>query len=85
MIAALILFVVSQAAEAPAATDVEGDVKKDIIYKKETTVDLSGSMVEAENQVPPAFFLSKMQTPKAKGLLSERLQFSLRNYNDLGF
>ncbi|MDB5037596.1 MAG: hypothetical protein JWQ35_1124 [Bacteriovoracaceae bacterium] len=61
------------------------EVQKNIVYKKETTVDLSGSTVEAENQLPPAFFLSKMQTPKAQGLLSDRLRFSLRNYNDLGF
>ncbi len=77
------------AGEAQAANPAEGanntDVEKSVVYQKETTVDLTGSVVEAENQLPPAFFLSKMQTPKAQGLLAERLKFSLRNYNDLGF
>lgn len=68
-----------------AADSTEVIVQKDIIYKKETSVDLTGSVVEGENQLPPAFFLEKMQTPKAQGLLAERLRFSLRHYNDLGF
>ena len=63
----------------------EVEVEKKIVYQKETVVDLSGSVVEGENQLPPAFFLSKMQTPKPQGALAERLRFSLRNYNDLGF
>lgn len=70
----------SQEASAADAT-----VKKDIIYKKETVIDLSGSVVEGEHQLPPAFFLEKMNTPRAQGFLAERLKFSLRNYNDLGF
>lgn len=90
MISTLFIFLAIQEAPAveaeaskPAAQTAE--TEKDIVYKKETTVDLSGATVEGENQMPPAFFLSKMQTPKAEGLLAERLRFSLRNYNDLGF
>ncbi len=74
---------VQQQMQAGDSKDVE--VQKEVVYQKETTVDLSGSNVEGENQLPPAFFLSRMQTPKAEGLLAERLRFSLRNYNDLGF
>jgi hypothetical protein len=78
----------SNAASVPAQSAQgapEITVKKEIVYKKETNVDLTGSIVEGENQLPPAFFLEKMQTPKAQGLLAERLRFSLRNYNDMGF
>ena len=67
----------------PASQEVV--VEKEIIYQKETVVDLSGSKVEGEKQAPPAFFLSKTQAPEVKGLLSERLQFSFRDYNLLGF
>ena len=60
-------------------------VEKEIVYQKETVVDLSGSTVEGQKQAPPAFFLSKTQAPEVKGLLSERLHFSFRDYNLLGF
>lgn len=60
-------------------------VEKKIIYKKETTVDLTGTTVEGENQLPPAFFVTKMQTPNARSLLEERLRFGLRDYNHMGF
>lgn len=83
MILSLLTFaLVSQSAESPV---VDTQVEKQIIYQKETVVDLSGSTVEADTQSPPAFFLSKMQTPNARGLLEERLKFSLRDYNQLGF
>ena len=86
MIATAFLLLVSQSeAAAPSAESGDVEVQKQIVYQKETNVDLSGSNVEGENQVPPAFFLSKNLTAKAKGLLEERLRFSLRNYNDLGF
>ncbi len=76
------LIMIAFVSEAPV---VEEQVEKKVIYQKETTVDLSGSTVEADTQSPPAFFLSKVQTPQAKGLLEERLKFSLRDYNMLGF
>jgi hypothetical protein len=76
------LIMIAFVGEAPV---VEEQVEKKVIYQKETTVDLSGSTVEADTQSPPAFFLSKVQTPQAKGLLEERLKFSLRDYNMLGF
>lgn len=59
--------------------------EKKVIYKKETTIDLSGSEVEGENQTPPAFFVMKMNTANASSLLEERLNFKLRDYNDLAF
>jgi len=74
------------------AMEVNGDapqaqttIEKKIIYQKEQVVDLTGTTVEGENQLPPAFFVTKMQTPGAKSLLEERLRFGLRDYNQLGF
>jgi len=64
---------------------VTEEVQKEIRYQKETTVDLSGAEVQGESQFPPAFFLTKMQTPKAGSLLAERLRFGLKDYNRLGF
>ncbi len=62
------------------------EVQKEIRYQKETMVDLSGSNVEGENSAPPAFFVTKMQTPNAASLLAERLKLiDLRRFNDLGF
>lgn len=87
----LMIFLVSlvtQEVDAPILSNVGTDEvqeHKEVIYQKETTIDLSGSSVQVENQAPSAFLLSKMQTPKAEGLLAERLNFTLRNYNDLGF
>jgi hypothetical protein len=80
MILPLYLLLISVEEAAP-----ELRVEKEIIYKKETTVDLSGSTVDGETQTPPAFFVTKMQTPKAKSLLEERLRFNLRHYNEMGF
>lgn len=68
-----------------SAPSIEIEVQKEIVYKKETSVDLSGADVEGENQLPPAFFLMKNETPGAKSLLAERLRFGLRDYNQLGF
>lgn len=81
MIALYTFLLMAQAQEAaPQVT-----VQKEIVYQKETTIDFSGSKVEGENQVPPAFFVTKMQTPNGESLLSERLKFGLKNYNELGF
>jgi len=66
-----------------SAADVE--VERQIIYQKETSIDLTGSKVEGETQVPPTFFVMKMNTQKGQSLLEERLQFGLRDYNELGF
>jgi|GEM_PF-3896260 len=60
-------------------------VEKKIVYQKETTVDLEGAQVKGKNQLPPAFFVTKMNTPKGVSLLAQRLNFKLRHYNDLGF
>jgi hypothetical protein len=67
----------------PSAEPVTSN--KEVIYEKETTLDFSGSKVEGDNQLPPAFFVTKMQTPNADSLLQERLKFQMRNYNELGF
>ena len=76
-----LLFAVSLIGQdAPA-----GNVEKSIIYQKETYVDLSGSKVEGENQLPPAFFLMKNNTPNAESLLAQRLKFKLKNYNEAGY
>ena len=73
---------------APELTDdtqaVTTIVEKKVIYKKETTVDLTGSNVSGEGQLPPAFFVTKMQTPRARSLLEEKLRFKVRNYNLMG-
>jgi hypothetical protein len=60
-------------------------VEKKVIYQKEQVVDLSGSEVSGDSQLPPAFFVTKAQTPGAKSLLEERLNFKLRTYNRMGF
>lgn len=61
-------------------------VEKEVVYQKNQVVDLSGSHVEGENQNPPAFFVTKMQTPNAKSLLQERLDaVKLRDFNLMGF
>ena len=60
-------------------------VDKQVIYEKETSIDFDGSEVEGENQLPPAFFVMKMKTPKGTSLLAERLRFGLKDYNELGF
>lgn len=73
------------ATQAPAQPNVQVNVEKQIIYQKEQTVDLTGSKVDGDNQTPPAFFLTKMQTPNARSLLEERLHFKLRDYNLMGF
>jgi hypothetical protein len=71
--------------QSVASTQTEVVVEKQVIYQQETTIDLSGSRVEGENQLPPTFFVMKMKAPKAESLLEERLQFGLRDYNELGF
>lgn len=68
-----------------AQADASPQVQKQVIYQKETSIDFSGSSVEGENQLPPAFFVTKMQTPNGESLLAERLKFGLKNYNELGF
>lgn len=80
---ALVFFLMADA--GPSATPPNVKVEKKIIYQKETTVDLEGSEVQGENQVPPAFFVTKMNTPKGESLLAKRLKFKLKNYNELGF
>lgn len=61
-------------------------VEKEVIYKKETTVDLNGSEVKADSKLPPAFFVSKMNTPKGASLLQERLHnMKADKVNQLGF
>jgi len=95
MIVSALILLVFQTADAQASLDPaqlelpslvpEATIEKKIIYKKETTVDLSGTTVEGENQLPPAFFVTKMQTPGARSLLEERLKFGLRDYNHMGF
>lgn len=60
-------------------------VEKEIIYQKDQVVDLTGSTVEGADQLPPAFFVTKNQTPRAKSLLDERLRFHLRDFNLMGF
>lgn len=67
----------------PTVTETQ-EIDKKIIYKKETTVDLSGSTVDGDSQQPPAFFVTKMQTPNAKSLLEEQLKFKIRDYNFMG-
>jgi hypothetical protein len=77
---------IGQSAESSNANSGSAaPVEKNIIYQKETTVDLSGSNVEGENQLPPAFFLMKNNTPNAESLLAQRLKFGLKNYNQAGF
>ncbi len=101
MISTLFFLLVSADAQAPAAAapaptvtapaapaaqpNVEVKIEKQIVYQKEQTIDLSGSKVDGDNQTPPAFFLTKMQTPNARSLLEERLHFKLRDYNLMGF
>lgn len=60
-------------------------VEKKVIYQKETSLDFSDAEVIGENQLPPAFFVTKMNTPKAASLLEERLRFKMKNFNELGF
>ncbi len=68
-----------------AAAPVHVEVEKEIRYKKETAIDLSGSNVNGEKQAPPAFFVTKKEAPNAARLLDERLKFKLIRYNELGF
>ncbi len=85
---ASILLVSAEAAASPATPVAEAPtvkIEKQIVYQKEQTVDLTGTTVEGENQLPPAFFVTKMDTAKAKSLLQERLDFKLRDYNYMGF
>lgn len=60
-------------------------VEKKVIYQKETSLDFSDAEVIGENQLPPAFFVTKMNTPKGASLLEERLRFKMKNFNELGF
>ena len=66
-----------------ASTDTS--VEKEIVYKKETFVDLSGSSVDGEQVAPPAFFVTKTDGPNARKLLEERLNFKLEKFNQFGF
>ncbi len=81
MLAYMLLFLIAQ----PETANVSVRVEKQVIYQKETTVDLSGSNVEGDSALPSTFFLTKMRTPKADSLLNDRLQFKLKEYNRLGF
>ncbi|TVQ77930.1 MAG: hypothetical protein EA369_08125 [Bradymonadales bacterium] len=69
----------------PVSPTVETVVEKQIVYQQETNIDLAGSQVDGESQLPPAFFVMKMNAPTASSLLEERLKFGLRDYNELGF
>lgn len=69
----------------PAAEAPNVKVEKKVIYQSETTIDLEGSKVTGENQLPPAFFVMNMKSPNGESLLRERLKFGLRDYNELGF
>jgi len=77
---AFVFFLMTEVSPGPQVV-----VEKEVVYQKETTVDLEGSKVQGENQLPPAFFVTKMATPKAESLLAQRLKFKLKNYNELGF
>lgn len=82
---ALAIMIVAQASEGPVAEAPSEIVEKKVIYQRETSLDFSGSKVVGENQLPPAFFVTKMQTPKGASLLEERLKFKMKDYNELGF
>lgn len=82
MAGSFILFLALQTISNP---NENVEVEKHVIYEKETTIDLSGSTVEGENQLPSTFFVMKMKAPKADSLLEERLQFGMKDYNELGF
>lgn len=82
MLAFILILLPDDSVESSSQT---AQVEKEIVYKKETFVDLSGSQVDGENQLPPAFFVTKKEVPSAKSLLEERLNFKLRHYNDFGF
>ncbi len=80
------LSLMTQVASAPDANPAEAPmVEKEIRYQKNQVIDLSGSNVEGENSAPPAFFVTKMQTPNAASLLAERLNFGIRRFNEWGF
>lgn len=80
IVVGIALSIVNQSQAQP-----EVKVEKQVIYQKETTIDLSGSEVKGESQMPPAFFVQKMNTPKGDSLLSQRLKFKIKNVNQLGF
>jgi hypothetical protein len=83
MITLLLMIIATEAEPSANAPDVL--IEKKIIYQKETSLDFGDAEVRGENQLPPAFFVTKMNTPKAASLLEERLKFKMRNYNELGF
>jgi hypothetical protein len=83
MIASLLLLsgvLLSDTSDQPNVT-----VEKQIVYRKEETVDLSGSDVKGQKQLPPAFFVTKEKTPGSESLLARRLRFSLNHFNETGF
>jgi len=88
MIANLILLM-ALVSDAPGAVAPEPqqqqEVEKQIVYKKDTLVDLSGSQVVGTKQLPPAFFVTQLKAPPADSLLTNRLKFSLKKYNEMGF
>mgnify|MGYP007009259623 CR=1 FL=1 len=71
--------------ESSQPASSETIVEKKVIYQKETSLDFSDAEVVGENQLPPAFFVTKMNTPKGASLLEERLRFKMKNFNELGF
>lgn len=82
----LLLSLALQMNPGDGASNNNVKVEKKVIYKKETTVDLSGSEVKANSKLPPAFFVSKMNTPKGASLLQERLHnMKADKVNLLGF
>ncbi len=74
-----VAFILTGSDASPAPVD------KEIVYKKETFVDLSGSSVDGEKVAPPAFFVTKTDGPEARRLLEERLNFKLERFNRFGF
>ena len=68
-----------------ASSTPEEKVEKIIVYQKETTVDLEGSSVTGELNLPPLYSISKTDSLIPESLVKRKLRFRLREHSKLNY
>lgn len=76
---------ISTTETSTASPEVSTSIEKEVVYQKITNIDLNGAKVEGEKSLPQEFFLYNVKAPRIKNFLEDRLKFSLRDFNNLGY
>lgn len=60
-------------------------IEHQVVYQKETTMELKGANVEGDLKLPSSFPMAQNEDAKAASFLNERTQFKLGDSNPLGY